>query len=357
MAFTDAQQTDVWSRLTTDRLSQQVLLTGLSNRMWQAEANQEPMPREIEIFTFASQNAWDDATSDISTPTYNASMTWADAVEDGATSQKLVIDRAAVGSKFYHYRDLSQLPLDVRMQVIQWMANQLEHQIDRTCVMDFIGDGTADSRGIDTNNNDATDGIEVIGTSSNYINANGIPQGTGMDKALYDLVRGFRDYAEDTGFGFGAEMPFFHWVLMPGRLISILLEYVLDNKTQGGSLLSDSILGDNGLRMLGAGAMRRSRGNLFGVELLSASDLLPTTTIGGKAHWQILGGTSRAFATVTQPILTQNFGPEQNQIGMGDPSSKAGFTKPGGIVRQLMPFGDRLVNRNQARLWRVRQAA
>ena len=355
-AFDNDAQFLKWSMQTTTRLSQQVLLTGLTNRAWQAEAEGEPPPREIKIFTFDSQNDFD-STANTSIVNYDNAMVWADAVEDGYTEQSLLIDRAAVGSRFYHFRDFMQLPLSVQTQLMQALPNQMAHQLDQIGVADFIGDGTANSRGIDTNANDATDGIEIIGTSSNYINAQGQPQGTGMPKALYDLVLGFRDYAEETGFGFGSTQPFFHWLLMPNRLISILTEYVLDNKVHGGSLLGDSILGDNGLRMLGGGAMRRSRGSLHGVELLSASDLLPTATVSGKSHWQILGGTSRAFAMVTQSMLTQNFPPQQNPIGTGDPSSKANFAKPGGLFRQIFPFGCRIVNRREARLYRVRREA
>ena len=355
-AFNDDAQFLRWSQETTTRLSQQVLLTGLTNRAWQSEAEGEPPPREIKIFTFDSQQDFD-STTNTSIVNYDNTMVWADAVEDGYTEQSLLIDRAAVGSRFYHFRDFMQLPLSVQTQLMQALPNQMAHQLDQIGVIDFIGDGTATSRGIDTNGTDAADGITTIGDATNYINADGVPQGTGQPKALYDAVLNFRDYAEETGFGFGATQPFFHWMLMPNRLCTVLEQYVLDNKTLGGSLLGDSILGDMGLRMLGGGAMRRSRGQLHGVEILSGSDLLPVATIGGKEYWQILAGTSRAFAMVTQSMLTQNFPPQQNPIGTGDPSSKANFAKPGGLFRQIFPFGCRLVNRKEARLIRVRRTA
>lgn len=357
MAFND--NTDlrhVISMETTDRLSQQTLMTGLTNRDWQMEAETPPYPSYIEIHTFDSQRNFD-AITNTDIASYNSKLTWDDAIEDSSTNVKLYVNRAARGSRFMGWRDLNQLPLNLRQQEVQSLANQMTKRLDRQCVLDWIGTGASGSLGVDTENDDATDGITVAGDATNYINASGIPQGTGMAKQLYDWVRDFMNYADDTDFGFASTTQRFAWMMMPGRLIDVLLEYIVDNKTNGGSMLSDSILGNNGLRMLGGGAMRRSKGRLYSIELLSANDLIPDATISTKAHWQILAGTSSAFAFVTQPMLTQNLSAMDNQVGTGNPDDKVEFQRPGGLLRTIMPFGGVMVDRRQARLYRMRKQA
>ena len=356
MAFNDTtDQTYRVSSMTRDRLSQMTLMTGLTNRDWQREAEQQPYPRFIDIHTFGSQTNWD-STASTADVAYDADMTWADAVEDDSSVQRLNIDRAAQGSIFMGWRDIMQLPLNLQMQETARLAWQMQKQLDTQCIADLIGTGAAGSKGIDTTANDATDGITLAGTTTNFINAQGVPQGTGMAKQLHDWVRDFSNYADDTGFGFDSNTPIFKWMLMPGRLISVLEDYIVDEKTKGGSFLADSILGDNSLGLLGRGAMRRSKGRLYGVELLSATDLLPVSTIGGVQYWNIVASTSRAFVLVTQGVLMQNLTAEQNQIGTGDPTDKGQFARPGGLLRSILPYGDLLLQREQARLYRMRRA-